>query len=78
MAHEDLYTALQYYKERKLLLLNSWQNERQELVVKVHAIHADAWEEFEAHEKLQLERAQQQKLCKELYKKVQKILLVLC
>ena len=70
VAHEDLYNALQYYKERKMLLQSSWQNERQELIVKIQATYADAWEEFEAYEKFQIERAQQQKLCKKLYDKV--------
>jgi len=70
VAQEDLYNSLQYYKERKMLLQNSWQNERQELIVKIQVTYADAWEEFEAHEKIQMERAEQQKLCKKLYDKV--------
>ena len=53
-----------------MLLQNSWQNERQELIVKIQVTYADAWEEFEAHEKFQMERAEQQKLCKKLYDKV--------
>lgn len=64
---------MQYYKERKRLLLKSWQCDKEELVVKVQAIFADAWEQYNNHEKLQSERLQQQKLCKKLHDKVRKI-----
>lgn len=52
------------------MLLKSWQCEKEELIVKVQAIFADAWEQHNSHEKLQLERLQQQKICKKLHDKV--------
>lgn len=61
---------MQYYKERKQRLLKSWQCDREELVVKTQAIFADAWEQYNSHEKLHSERLQQQKLCKKLHDKV--------
>ena len=63
---------MQYYKERKQLLLKSWQCEKEELVVKVKAVFADAWEQHDGHEKLRSERLQQQKFCKKLHDKVRK------
>ena len=61
---------MQYYKERKRLLFKSWHCEKEELVVKVQVIFADAWEQHDSQEKVQLERLQQQKLCKKLHDKV--------
>lgn len=61
---------MQYYKEKKQLLFKSWQCEKEELIVKVQATFADAWEQHDRYEKLQLERLQQQKLCKKLHEKV--------
>ena len=61
---------MQYYKERKHLLLRSWQCDREELVVKTQTIFADAWEQYNSYEKLHSERLQQQKLCKKLHNKV--------
>lgn len=63
---------MQYYKEKKQLLFKSWHCEKEELIVKVQATFADAWEQHDSHEKLQLERLQQQKLCKKLHEKVRK------
>ena len=63
---------MQYYKEKKQLLLKSWQCEKEELMLKVQATFADAWEQHDSIEKLQSERLQQQKLCKKLHDKVGK------
>ena len=63
---------MQYYKEKKQLLLKSWQCEKEELIVKVQVTFADAWEQHDSHEKLQSERLQQQNLCKKLHNKVRK------
>lgn len=61
---------MQYYKERKRVLLKSWQCDKEELVVKAQAIFVDAWEQYNTYEKLQSEKLQQQKLCKKLHDKV--------
>lgn len=52
------------------MLLRSWQCEKEELIVKVQVIFADAWEQHDSLEKLQSERLQQQKICKKLHDKV--------
>jgi len=73
VSQEHFYSSMEYYRKRKQLLLTSWQSEKEELVVKVQATFADAWEQHDSHEKLQLEKLQQEKLCKELHDKVRKL-----
>lgn len=61
-----------YFNQQKKLVINEWREARRALVVKAEAVFAEAFEIVEHQKHRNLEKEKQQRLCQELYEKVQR------
>lgn len=59
------------YQNQRHSTLQAWSRDRRDLLAKIEAIFSDAWEAHEQNLEKKLAMQQQEKICHELYAKVQ-------